>query len=440
MEALSYSKIFTFVNSNCESKNHPILKSLCGISSENLYSDTNELWKNNYVSDGKAIKFLPRERLITEEEISEIEVITREVLKSGEFTTGKYVPLLQNELGKFYENKNIICCNSGTTAISVALLALGVKRGDEVIIPANSFAATENAILSIGATPVLSDIDINTGNLDPRKLIFSLSERTKVIMPVHLYGKLAPMEEISQFAKEHDLLVVEDACQAFGLDDVGRFSDAAAFSFNPYKNLGFCGKSGAILCKDNVLAKKIEEILYHGFEPGMKNIKSHPWGYNAQIDNLQAAIGLIKLKFFLKSNVKRLLLAKRYCTELSSLNKFGVTVPKFSSDNSWHLYPIYFSSKDMRDEVKRILLNDFNVETDIYYPVLTHKQPPIKGHIRISIDGVASTEYLNDRILHLPMYPNMPLQDQLKVVDCLFISISRIVNNQLSVENQELYK
>jgi len=431
MEAINYSAIHSFIDSESSLTRNQHLQEINGTSSEDIYSDKNSLWKDNYINDSEKVKFLPRERLITAEEINEIEVIIHDVLKSGEFTTGKYIPLLQMELSKFYENKNIICCNSGTTAISVALLALGVKRGDEVIIPANSFAATENAILSIGATPVLADVSIETGNLDPQKLIFALSEKTKVIMPVHLYGKLAPMMEISQFAKEHDLFIVEDACQAFGLDDVGKFGDVVAFSFNPYKNLGFCGKSGAILCNNNILAKRIEEILYHGFEPGMKNIKSYYWGYNALIDNLQAAIGLVKLKFFAKSNLKRLLLAKRYCKELSALSKYGITIPKFLPDNSWHLYPIYFSSKDIRDEVKKIMLNDFNVETDIYYPVLTHKQPPIKSHIRVSIDGVASTEYLNDRVLHLPMYPNMPLKDQLKVIESLFASISNIAKNNL---------
>jgi 3-dehydro-glucose-6-phosphate--glutamate transaminase len=300
------------------------------------------------------IQFLEKQILNSPKEKQKILSYFGIVLELGEFTSGNYVSELEHILSVFYEGRHLISCNSGTTALSVALKSIGVSLNDKVIIPANSFSATENSILAIGAKPVFVDVN-ESFNLDPVKVERAITEGVKAIVPVHLYGKYADIESLKEIADRFNIFLVEDACQAFGLSKIGEFSDAAALSFNPYKNIGFCGKAGAILCNSSSLAHKIRAMLYHGFSPNKKNVKELQWGLNAQIDNTQAAIGVSKLSFFTLNTVKRAVLAFEYCRGLKAISKSAKSLltPKFDFKNTWHLFPLRFINSSIRDEVKK---------------------------------------------------------------------------------------
>lgn len=368
-----------------------------------------------------AVGFLPKSRLLGEAEKVDVQARLERVLETGEFTTGRETEQLEAQLSAYMDNIRVAACNSGTTALTAALLALGLGPGDEVIIPANSFAATENAVMATGAAPVLADVD-NCFNLDPYSLHNALSPATRAVLPVHLYGAMANMPAIRAFADAHRLFVVEDACQVFGMQDIGRHSHAAAMSFNPYKNLGFCGKAGAVFSHDAALIHRVRELLYHGFEPGKKNIKSIAWGLNSQIDNFQAAVGLAKFPYFALNSFKRILLARRYCKGLAALQdeQSFITLPAFSENHTWHLFPIRFHSRQQRDLARERLARDHGVETDLYYPVLAHRQPPMGGRCRIATGGIPMTEHLHETTLHLPLFPNLTIEEQDLVITALY--------------------
>ena len=176
---------------------------------------------------------------------------------------------------------------------------MDIGPGAEVIIPANSFAATENMVLAAGATPVLVDIDPDTYNINPTKIEANINRKTRAIIPVHLYGRLADIDRIRDVADRFNLHIIADAAQCFGVSRLGEKCHASILSFNPFKNFGVCGKGGAIITKDNSFAERCHEIGYHGFSRDRKNFKVAPYGYNARMDNFQAAIALARFPFLL---------------------------------------------------------------------------------------------------------------------------------------------
>lgn len=367
-------------------------------------------------NEEKKIPFLPVDKLISEDEIDDIMLVLKEVLHSGRFTSGPYIPLFEKTLAEYLGKKYVIATSSGTDALIISLIAAGVTPGDEVILPANSFAATENAVLAIGAVPVYADIDPETYCLAPSEIEKHITEKTVCILPVHLYGKQADMEAISTIAKHHDLKIIEDGCQAIGSSGLGAFGDGLVLSFNPYKNLGVCGKAGAIATNDEALAEKCMEISYHGFESGKKNVKRSDYGFNSKIDNLQAAIGLERMKYLGLQNFKRFYLAKKYIEQLQVLEEEGyIKLPKLTDDHVWHLFPIRVLKGD-RDEMAEQLL-ELGIETDVYYPILSHQHQTNLVSKKYKQTTLPQTEKAAEQLLHLPLYPGMPLQDQEKVIE-----------------------
>ncbi|PFN00206.1 DegT/DnrJ/EryC1/StrS aminotransferase family protein [Bacillus cereus] len=366
------------------------------------------------------IEFMPVSRLISQDEVEKIIGVLKDVLLTGQFTSGPFSKKLEEVIGSYLNKKFVIATSSGTDALMVSLLSIGIQPGDEVIMPANSFAATENAVLAVGAKPIFVDIDPKSYCIDPSKIEEAITQKTKCILPVHLYGKQCEMKKIREIADIYQLRVIEDACQAIGSSNLGEYGDIIVLSFNPYKNFGVCGKAGAIVTDNETLAIRCNQFSYHGFEIDKKNKKVLDFGFNSKIDNLQAAIGLERIKYLSYNNLKRAYLAQRYIRDLKELeDRELIKLPKMTEDNVWHLFPIRVEN-GRRDELKNKLYQLYNIETDIYYPVLSHKQSTKWVKENDLQKNIFNTEQVHKEILHLPLHPNMMLEEQNFVLEGLF--------------------
>jgi 3-dehydro-glucose-6-phosphate--glutamate transaminase len=367
------------------------------------------------------ISFLPLDRLNEGFGSEDFELIIKDVIKSGEFTSGPYIGLLENALKRIFGFKNVILCSSGTDALIIALKSVGVSAGDEVIVPPNSFAATENAIFALGAFPVLADVDKKTYNICPKSVEEKITPKTKCILPVHLYGNLAPIKELNALAQPYGIKIVEDACQAIGLTGVGLYSDAAVLSFNPFKNLGGFGKAGAIVTKNDQVSENCHSFGYHGFIKDNKNVKCLPYGLNSRIDNFQAAIIQCKLHYISLQNFKRICLAERYISSLEKLKIEGkICLPIFQPYNAWHLFPIQNLTNISREYIMEKLLKDYKIETGIYYPILTqHQKTPLQAQFFKNVK-LSNIEEIHPKVFHLPFHHNLTLNEQDRVIAALF--------------------
>ncbi|PHB10032.1 3-oxo-glucose-6-phosphate--glutamate aminotransferase [Bacillus wiedmannii] len=366
------------------------------------------------------IEFMPVNRLISQDEVEKIIGVLKDVLPTGQFTSGPFSTKLEEVIGNYLNKKFVIATSSGTDALIVSLLSIGIQPGDEVIMPANSFAATENAVLAVGAKPIFVDIDQKSYCIDPSKIEEAITKKTKCILPVHLYGKQCEMKKIREIADGYQLRVIEDACQAIGSSNLGEYGDIIVLSFNPYKNFGVCGKAGAIVTDNETLAIRCNQYSYHGFEIDKKNKKVLDFGFNSKIDNLQVAIGLERIKYLSYNNLKRAYLAQRYICGLKELeDRELIKLPTMTEDNVWHLFPIRIEN-GRRDELKNKLYQLYNIETDIYYPVLSHKQNTKWVKENDLQNNMLITEQIHKEILHLPLHPNMMLEEQNFVLEGLF--------------------
>uniref|UniRef100_A0AAU3GMA3 DegT/DnrJ/EryC1/StrS family aminotransferase n=1 Tax=Streptomyces sp. NBC_01401 TaxID=2903854 RepID=A0AAU3GMA3_9ACTN len=367
-----------------------------------------------------AVPFLPRERLLTpDEQRTAVECFAR-ALASGELTSGPAVAGFEQGLTEFLGLRHAVATSSGTDALVIALLAVGVGQGDEVIMPANSFAATENAVFACGALPVLVDVDTERHGLDPTLIEAAVTPRTRAVLPVHLYGRLADAAGVYLVAREHGLPVVEDACQAIGVAGVGRYADATVLSFNPYKNFGLTGKAGAVLTGDSALHARMEGLAYHGFAPGEKNVKAGLWGLNAKIDNSTATVATGLLPGLTLNNYRRAFLAHRYIEALAELGTAGqLHLPAFTDDHAWHLFPVRVPGGEADRDALRVRLRESGIETDVYYPVLTHQhRTPL--HEKLFGDVVLPrTEKLNATVFHLPLHNGLSVTEQDRVIEAL---------------------
>jgi dTDP-4-amino-4,6-dideoxygalactose transaminase len=341
------------------------------------------------------------------------------VIDSGDFSGGAPVADFEKDFAAYCGTAHAIAVGNGTEALWLNLLAMGIGPGDEVITVPMTFIATVEAIFMAGATPVFVDIDERTYTMNPEALESALSERTKAIIPVHLFGQIAEMEPILAFARKHGLRVIEDAAQAHGAEyknsKAGAHGDAGCFSFYPAKNLGAFGEGGAIVTGNADLADKLRMLRNHG--QSRKN--HHPvMGWNSRMDSIQAAVLRIKLRHLDSENRSRRGHARSYEAGLADLP--GVTTPVCAADRT-HVYHLYVIRVRMRDMIKDELAGK-GISCGVHYPVPVHLQPACAGLGFRSGDFPVS-ERCGDEFLSLPMFPELTQQQ----IDCVIQSVKQAI-------------
>lgn len=331
-----------------------------------------------------------------------------DVLGACDFILGAKVKAFEKDFALYCGASYAVGVSSGTDAIHLALRALGIGEGDEVITQANTFIATVLAISYTGAKPVLVDVDEKTFNIDPEKLRKAITKKTKAIVPVHLYGRPAPMDEIAAVAREHKLFIVEDACQAHGAQYYGKkgvrktgtLGDIAAFSFYPGKNLGAYGDGGAVTTNSPELHEKLRMLRDYG-----QSVKYHHRikGFNSRLDTVQAAVLGVKLRHLDRWNALRADHACTYNELLTGVSE--IKLPELVSDRGGHVYHLYV----IRAE-ERVGLMDFlgsrSISAGIHYPVPNHLQEAFKD-LGCTKGTFPVSERLADEVLSLPMFPEL---------------------------------
>ncbi|MDP2905986.1 MAG: DegT/DnrJ/EryC1/StrS family aminotransferase [Candidatus Omnitrophota bacterium] len=320
------------------------------------------------------------------------------VLDSGRFILGDESRAFEEEFARFIGTKFAILTGSGTSAIWLTLMSLGIKEGDEIIVPSHTAFPTVEPILNLKARPVFVDID-DTYTIDPAKIEEKITRKTKGIIPVHLYGHPANMAEIARIARKHGLFISEDACQAHG----AKFKDRAAgsmgvagcFSFYPSKNLTVCGDGGIVTTDSSRINKEIRMLRDHGRASKYLHSVS---GYNERFNEIQAAIGRCGLKRLDAFNLRRREIAAAYAKGLKGLPVV------LSQEKPWayHVWHMFVIRAEGRDKIREYLLNK-GVETGVHYPVPCHLQPPLSGKEKQK--GLPLTEKYCSQILSLPMHP-----------------------------------
>lgn len=294
-------------------------------------------------------------------------------IDNNNWILGGDVNQFEDSFAQYCEAQYAIGCGNGLDALSLALKAYGIKSGDEVIVPSNSFIATALAVSNIGAEPVFIDCQQHSGELDIDQIEAIITSKTKAIIPVHLYGHPVDMERVMSIAEVHDLFVLEDAAQAHGAlyknKKVGSIGHAGAFSFYPSKNLGALGDAGCVVTNDSELARKIRLIANYGSEEKYNHIEK---GCNSRLDTIQAAFLSHKLPYLDDWNEHRRKLASIYYNELTNLS--GIVLLDVSEDKTavWHVFPIFLESKAKRDSLKAYLAEQ-GIMTNIHYPYPIHE-------------------------------------------------------------------
>jgi dTDP-4-amino-4,6-dideoxygalactose transaminase len=324
------------------------------------------------------------------------------VCSSTSFILGEEVSEFEKEFAAFCEVKYCVALNSGTSALHLALLALGVKPGDEVITTPNTFIATAEAICYAGAKPVFVDIDPKTANLDPALIELVVTDRTKAILPVHLYGRPADMEPILETARKRSLAVIEDACQAHGARyrgrRVGGIGHAAAFSFYPTKNLSAYGEGGALTTDDPAIAALVRALRNHGQSGSYTHARI---GYNYRMEGFQGAVLRVKLKRLEQWNGRRKEIAALYRSVLQGA-KVEIPPDDPRDERVYHLFVVYVERRD----AVRAALEARGVHTAIYYPRPVHLQPAFAA-LGFGPGSFPQAERACARALSMPLFPEM---------------------------------
>lgn len=336
----------------------------------------------------------------------EIGLAVSNVLSESSFTLGKQVKQFEEEFASFCGADHAVGVGSGTDALHLALRASGVGPGDEVITVPNTYIATVEAIIMCGARPVFVDIDEETYLMDVSELEDAITEKTKAIIPVHLYGQPADMEAIRSIAAGRGINVVEDACQSHGasIGDVrtGCLGDVACFSFYPSKNLGGIGDGGIVVTNNKEISERVARLRSHGEENKYSHIEP---GYCSRLHGVQAAVLRAKLKHLERWNK-----ARRYNAQVyDSLLKEAPVVRPLYKESNYHVYHLYVVRVKNREEL-RGRLADQGIETGIHYPIPLHLQPALKGYGYKKGD-FPITEKVSDEILSLPMFPELREND-----------------------------
>lgn len=362
------------------------------------------------------IKFLDLQKINLQYQ-EEIEAKLLETFRSGWYLLGNEVKNFENNLAKYIGSPNAIGVANGLDALRLILkayLELGqMKFGDEIIVPANTYIASILAITDNRLKPVFAEPDIETYNLDVSKIENLITPKTKAIMVVHLYGQVCWSEDLVALAKKHDLKIIEDNAQAIGASfngiKTGNLGDAAGFSFYPGKNLGALGDGGAVTCKDELLAKTIRTIANYGSEE--KYVNKYQ-GLNSRLDEIQAGVLDIKLKYLDKENSKRQEIAQKYCTEIKNDK---IILPNFPENNAEHVWHLFVIRTKNRKELQHYFQEN-GIQTLIHYPIPPHKQRAYKYWNNLSFP---ITENIHDEVLSLPVSPVMQDDEVAKIIEVI---------------------
>ena len=369
------------------------------------------------------------------------------VVRSGQYIGGPAIAVFEQAFAAANEVPHAIGCNSGTDALILALRALGIGPGDEVITASFSFFATAEAISAVGATPVFVDVDESTYLINLDQVEAAITPASKALLPVHLFGRPVDMERVGAIAARHGLLVIEDCAQATGASwagkPVGSWGDAGCFSFFPTKNLGAAGDGGAVTCRDADVAQRVRELAVHGMP---RRYLHTALGYNSRLDTVQAAVLNVKLPHLQPWIARRRAIASTYREQLSSLG--GVVLPEAGCDgHSWNQFvlrvPLCPSGQPAcngsctpssdsasfglpeaccRDWLKQQLA-DAGVNTIIYYPIPIHRQPAYSA-LGYGPGSLPVTERLCSEVLSLPIFPELSSDQQQQVIRVLHTVVS----------------
>jgi dTDP-4-amino-4,6-dideoxygalactose transaminase len=360
---------------------------------------------------------------------SEVETAVIQVLRSGHYVLGPNVQSFETESADFLKTKHAIGCANGSDALYIALLALDIKPGDEVITTPFTYIATAEAITQAGAIPVFADINLDTFNIDPQEIEKKISPKTKAIIVVHLFGQACEMDEIISIAQQHKLKVIEDTAQGWGTtykNDIyaGTIGDIGTYSFYPTKNLSCAGDGGMISTNSDELNDRIRKIRAHGSK---QRYYHDELGVNSRLDEIQAAILRIKLKHINSWNSRRAELAQIYNKELNNLenDNFKIITPKTIS-NSNHIYHQYSiriedknksDSSELRNSIKA-KLQSYGIGSEVYYPLAIHMQNIYKalGH---KAEDFPQALKATQTVLSLPVHPNLNEADIEEVISVI---------------------
>ena len=338
--------------------------------------------------------------IIGEEEITAV----REVLNSGMLSQGKKVQEFESAFAEYVGTSYAVAVSSGTAALHIALLAHDIRKGDEVITTPFSFIATANSILFTGAKPIFADLNENTLNISIESMVEKITPRTKAILPVHLYGQTADMKSIMEIAEDHDIVVIEDACQAHGSEFEGKKAGSFAtgvFSFYPTKNMT-TGEGGMLVTSDKKIAEKARMLRSHGSK---QRYLHEILGYNLRMNDVAAAIGIVQLRKLENLNKIRIKNATYLTESLKNIKEIKLPYIDKRCRHVFHQYTIRLKT---RDKIATAL-NKKGIETGIYYPLPIHKQPLYKnlGYD----DSLPVAEKAASEVLSLPVHPSVNHHD-----------------------------
>ncbi len=333
----------------------------------------------------------------------EVDAAIQKVISRSAFILGEEVEELEEKIAAYCGVKYAVGLNSGSDALTASLYALNIGKGDEVVIPSFTYIATAEAVSIVGATPVFCDVDEDTFNIDPKSFKNAITDKTKAVIPVHLYGQPADMDPILDIAKEHDINVIEDAAQAIGAEYKGKktcsLGNIGCLSFFPTKNLGAYGDGGMLVTNDKDIADWVRVWRQHGQS---KKYYTDFVGASSRLDTIQAAILLAKLPHLDEWNQNRRKIADQYNQALEDID--SITAPKVL-DGVNHVYHQYTIKSEDRDALKKKLA-DNDIPSMIYYPLPLHQQEAYSG----ADQELQISENLSDLVLSLPIYPEMDIR------------------------------
>ena len=341
---------------------------------------------------------------------TEVDSIIINTIASSQFIGGPQVDNFKNSLKKYLNVKHVIPCANGTDALQIALMSLNLQKDSEVILPSFTYVAAAEVIGLLGLTPVMVDVDINNYNICIQSIEKAITPKTKAIIPVHLYGQSAPMEELINIANKYDLHIIEDNAQALGSDYIfknglrkktGTIGDIGCTSFFPTKNLGCYGDGGAIYTDNEELAEKIRIIAVHG---QYKKYHHKVIGCNSRLDAIQAAILNVKLKYLDTYNLARSKASEIYTKGLNAIEGLETPTKESYSNHVFHQYTIKVKD-NKRDHLKEFL-EQFNIPTVVYYPIPLYKQEAFYQFVKEDFE-LENTEILCREVLSLPMHTEL---------------------------------